>query len=173
MKKSVILTSVVLTLGMGVLSAAPNLEVGDGAAKLAKMAGEMSPFYRSAKEDFPKDYFLVSQNLPFLVGASLYHPMSDTLKLDKNQLDAIIKLRDKTVPQAAKVAKEIKALETELSESILEDKKSPKELGELVDKISGMRTALTKAHLECIHDIQQVLSAEQYAQLIKVASTKK
>ena len=173
MKKSAILTGVILTLGMSALSAAPNLEVGDGAAKLAKMAGEISPYYRAAKEDFPKDYFLVSQNLPFLVGASLYHPMSDTLKLDKEQLEAIIKLRDKTVPAAAKVSTEIKALETELAKAILEDKKEPKELGELVDKISGLRTALTKAHLECIHDVQQVLSAEQYANLLKVAATKK
>ena len=173
MKKLAILSTVVLTLGMGALSAAPNLELGDGAAKLAKMAGEKSPYYRAEKEDFPKDYFLVSQNLPFLVGASLYHPMSDSLKLDKTQLDKIIKLRDKTVPAAAKVSKEIKALETSLAKAILEDKKSPKELGELVDKISGMRTALTKAHLECIHDIQQILSAEQYAQLLKVAANRK
>jgi len=173
MKKSALLTSIVLTLGMGALSAAPNLEVGDGAAKLAKMAGEISPYYRAAKEDFPKDYFLVSQNLPFLVGVSLYHPNSDSLKLDKEQLEKIIKLRDKTVPAAAKVAKEIKALETKLAKEILEEKKAPKELEQLVDEISSLRTALTKAHLECIHDIQQVLSAEQYAQLMIVAATKK
>jgi len=173
MKKVAILSTIVLTLGMSALSAAPNLEMGDGAAKLEKMAGEISPYYRAATEDFPKDYFLVSQNLPFLVGASLYHPKSDTLKLDKSQLEEIIKLRDKTVPAAAKVSKEIKALETELAKAILEDKKEPKELGELVDKISGMRTALTKAHLECIHDVQQILSVEQYTQLLKVAAIKK
>ena len=173
MKKLAILSSIILTFGMSAASATPNLEVGDEAAKLAQMAGETSPYYRATKEDFPKDYFLVSQNLPFLVGASLYHPMSDSLNLDKKQLEDVIKLRDKTVPAAAKVAKEIKALETELAKTILEDKKNPKELGELVDKISGMRTALTKAHLECIHDVQQVLSAEQYTQLLKIAATHK
>ncbi len=172
MKKLAILSTVVLTLGMGALSAEPNLKMGDGAAKLAKMAGEMSPYYRAAKEDFPKDYFLVNQNLPFLVGASLYHPNSDSLKLDKGQLEMMIKLRDKTVPAAAKVAKDIKALETELAKSIIEDKEDPKKLGELVDKISSLRAALTKAHLECIHDVQQALSAEQYTQLLKLASSK-
>ena len=172
MKKVVSILVISMTLGMSSLFAAPNLEMGDGAKKLAEMAGEMSPYYRAKKEDFPKDYFLVNQNLPFLVGASLYHPNSDTLKLDKGQLEIMIKLRDKTVPAAAKVSKEIKALEMELASSILEKKEDPKKLGELVNKISSLRTALTKAHLECIYDVQQALSAEQYAQLLKLASSK-
>jgi len=171
MKKIAI--AVALFLGMGSLLAKPNLEMGDGAAKLAKMAGEKSLYYRAAKEDFPKDYFLVSQNLPFLVGKSLYSPNSDSLKLSKEQLDKIIKLRDKTVPAAAKAAKEIKALETALAKSILKDKKSPKELETFVSKISKMRSALTLAHLDCIHDIQQILSPEQYAQLLKIAGSGK
>jgi hypothetical protein len=174
MKK--ILTTIIaatMLLGMGTLQAKPNLEMGDGAAKLAKMAGEKSPYYRAAKEAYPKDYFLVSQNLPFLVGISLYHPQSDSLKLDKKQLDKIIELRDQTVPAAAKVAKQIKAMEMELAKSILEDKKDPEQLKTLVDKISVMRTDLSKAHLDCIHNIQQVLSAQQYSQLLKIAGSSK
>ena len=148
-----------------------NLEKGEGAKKLAKMAGEKSPYYRSAKESFPKDYFLVSQNLPFLVGISLFHPNSDTLKLDKKQLEAIIKSKNTTVPVAVKMAKQIKAMELELAVASLDEKKDPKSLNELVEKISKARTDLTKAHLACIHNIQQILSDEQYATLLKLAST--
>jgi hypothetical protein len=169
MKKTALAIFIALTIGStGILSAKPNLEMGDGAAKLAKMAGEKSPYYRAKKEAFPKDYFLVSQNLPFLVGISLYHPNSDSLKLNKEQLDKIIKLRDKTVPAAAKAAKMIKSVETELAKAILEEKKKPEEIADLVSRISEMRTALTTAHLSCIHDIQQILSDEQYGQLLKL-----
>ncbi len=171
MKKTTVVFATILS--MGTVIAAPNLKMDDlGIAKLTEMAGEKSPYYRASKESFPKDYFLVSQNLPFLVGASLYKPNSDTLKLDEKQLEMIIKLRDKTVPAAANAAKEIKAMETELAKNILQKKKTPEELGALVDKISQTRTALTKAHLECIHDVQQILSSEQYTQLLNVAISK-
>jgi len=171
MKKTAVVIATILS--MGTVIAAPNLKIDNlGVAKLAEMAGEKSPFYRAAKESFPKDYFLVSQNLPFLVGASLYKPNSDTLKLDEKQLELIIKLRDKTVPAAANAAKEIKAMETELAKSVLQDKKALKDLGILVDKIAQARTALTKAHLACIHDVQQILSPDQYTQLLKVAASK-
>ncbi|SFV54978.1 Cytochrome c, class I precursor [hydrothermal vent metagenome] len=171
MKKQLMIISTLALLLNGTAMADANLEKGAGAQKLAKMAGEKSPFYRTAKEAFPKDYFLVNQNLPFLVGVSLFHPNSDTLNLDKKQLEAIIELKNSTVPKAAKVAKEIKAMELELAKASLDDKKEPKSLNELVEKISKARTALTKGHLECIHKIQTILSDKQYATLLKLAST--
>ncbi len=174
MKKTVIaIIATTIALGMGSLQAKPNLEMGEGATKLAKMAGEKSPYYRAAKESYPKDYFLINQNLPFLVGISLYHPQSDSLELNKDQLNKLIQLRDKTVPAAAKVAKQIKAMEMELAKSILEDKKAPDQLKALVDKIAVMRTDLSKAHLDCIHNIQQILSTNQYSQLLKIATSQK
>ncbi len=169
MKKLTLILATALT--MGTAMAAPNLKMDQlGMDKLAEMAGDKSPYYRAEKESFPKDYFLVSQNLPFLVGASLYKPTSDTLKLDEKQLAAIIKLRDKTVPAAAKASKVIKAMEMDLAKGALEDKKSPEEQSQLIDKIAKARATLTGAHLQCIHDIQGILSAEQYTQLLKVAA---
>lgn len=168
-KQLLVLTGLALALN-GNLMAAANLQKGPEAKKLAKMAGEKSPFYRTAKESFPKDYFLVSQNLPFLVGISLFHPNSDTLNLDKKQLAAIIESKNTTVPVAVKVAKQIKAMEFELAKASLDEKKNPKSLHELIEKISKARTDLTKAHLACIHNIQTILSDEQYATLLKLAS---
>jgi len=143
MKKQLMIISTLTLLLNGTAMADANLEKGAGVQKLAKMAGEKSPFYRTAKESFPKDYFLVNQNLPFLVGISLFHQNSDTLNLDKKQLEAIIELKNSTVPKAAKVAKEIKAMELELAKASLDDKKEPKSLNELVEKISKARTALS------------------------------
>ena len=154
-KKLIIIAGLALALS-GNLIADATLNKGKEANKLAKMAGEKSPFYRASKESFPKDYFLVSQNLPFLVGISLFHPNSDTLNLDKKQLAAIVKSKETTVPVAVQIAKQIKAMEFKLAIASLDEKKDPKSLNELVEKISKARTDLTKAHLACIHNIQGI-----------------
>ena len=173
MKKHImIITGLALLLSVNAMADANLKKNPDSIKKLQKVAGEKSPYYRAKKEAFPKDYFLVSQNLPFLVGVSLFHPNSDTLKLDKKQLEELIKMKNTTVPSAVKVAKQIKSMELELAKGILEEKKEPKSLYELVEKISKARTDLTKAHLACIHKIQTVLSDEQYATLLKLASSK-
>jgi mono/diheme cytochrome c family protein len=170
-KKLLLLTGLSIALS-GFLMADANMKMGEGAKKLAQMAGEKSPYYRSAKEAFPKDYFMVNQNLPFLVGVSLFHPKSDQLKLSKEQLDKLVKMKNSTVPAAAKVAKQIKGMENELAKMMIEEHKEPKSQYELVDKISKLRTDLTKAHLQCIYDIQQVLSPEQFKTLISLATQK-
>jgi cytochrome c551/c552 len=171
MKKITLLTTLTLTLTTS-LFAQPNMQMGEGAKKLAKMAGEKSPYYRASKEAFPKDYFMVNQNLPFLVGVSLFHPNSDQLKLSKEQLDKLVKMKNTTVPAAAKIAKEIKGMELQLAKAMIEENKEPKTQYELVEKISKLRTDLTKAHLDCIYNIQKVLSPEQFKTLITLATQK-
>jgi hypothetical protein len=70
------------------------------------------------------------------------------------------------------MAKEVKAMELELAKEIVVDKKSPESLNDLVDKIAKAKADMTKAHLNCIHDVQQLLSAEQFNTLIKLVSHK-
>ncbi len=168
-----IITGLALLLGTNAMANANLQKNPESLKKLQQAAGEKSPYYRTEKEAFPKDYFLVSQNLPFLVGVTLFHPNSDTLKLDKKQLEAIVEIKKTTVPVSVKMAKQIKAMELELVKASLDEKKDPKSLNELVDKISKARTDLTKAHLTCIHKLQNILSDEQYATLLKLASHSK
>jgi galactose-1-phosphate uridylyltransferase len=169
-----ILTAVTLIALSSSLVAKPNMEKNpEGMKKLAAMAGEKSPYYRAAKEDFPKDYFLVSNNLPFLVGTALFHPNGDSLKLSKEQLAKLGEMKKTIVPVSAKLAKEVKALEMQLATAIVDEKKDPKTQSELVDKIATAKANMTKAHLSCIHDVQKLLSDEQFATLLKLASHKK
>ncbi len=170
-KKILTIAGVALLLSTNAIADANLKKNPDNVKKLQQAAGEKSPYYRTKKEAFPKDYFLVSQNLPFLVGVALFHPNSDALKLDKKQLEAIVEIKKTTVPVSVKMAKEIKAMELKLAKAILEEKKDPKSLYELVDKISKARTDLTKAHLSCIHKIQSILSDAQYKVLLKLAAT--
>ena len=170
MKKQIIMTGLALILSTNAIADANLKKNPESIKKLQKAAGEKSPYYRIKKEAFPKDYFLVSQNLPFLVGVTLFHPNSDTLKLDKKQLQAIIEIKNTTVPVSIKMAKQIKMMEQELAKAILEEKKDPQSLHPLVEKISKARTDLTKAHLSCIHKVQSILTDEQYVTLLKLAS---
>lgn len=167
----------VLVLGLSIglatsLMAKPNVEKPENfKARLAKAAGEPGMFLRG-KEVFPKDYFLVSKNLPYLVGLSLHHPQSSTLNLNDKQIEEIQKIKKSTVPVVLKAAKEIKNLELELAKNIAIDDKEPKSQYELVDKIAKLKADLTKAHLQCISDVKKVLTKEQFEKLLKYATYK-
>ncbi len=144
----------------------------EGMKKLQEMAGEMSPYYRAKKEVFPKDYFLVSQNLPFLVGTALFHPNGDSLNLTPEQLKKLGYMKKTIVPVSAKMAKEVKAMESELAKAIVDERKTPESQKELVEKIAAAKAKMTMAHLDCIHTVQELLSKEQFETLLKLASHK-
>ena len=174
MTKKVLLSALAaVTLTSGLI-AKPNMQKNpEGMKKLMAMAGEKGPYYRAKKEVFPKDYFLVSQNLPFLVGVALFHPQSDSLKLSKEQLKELANMKKTIVPKSAKLAKEVKTLELKLAKKIVEEGKTPKELYPLVDEIAKKKAELTKAHLNCIAKVKKLLSKEQFTTLINLVSNKK
>lgn len=161
-----------LSVGVAsLLMAKPNLPMGDFKAKIAKVAGKPGMFL-IGKENFPKDYFLVPKNLPYLVGLSLYHPQSSTLNLSKEQIEKIVAIKKSTVPQVLKISKKIKELELKLANNIAIEENTPESQFKLVDEISKLKTNLTKEHLKCIHSVRAILTKEQYEKLLKYATKK-
>ncbi len=120
---------------------------------------------------WPKDYFLIPQNLPFMVGLSLYHQNNKNIALNEEQKTAIHAIRDRTVPVVLVLAGSIKERELELAEKFVVQKIEPQKLYALVDEIAAMRADLTKAHMACIQDVQKVLDDKQYEALLKLAAT--
>lgn len=135
-------------------------------AKVEKMAGPAGAFV--AKENFPKDYFLMPKNLPYLVGLSLYDPSSSNLNLSKEQIDAILKIKKELMSKAIEKALVVKKLELEVSQKISFQYESVKatELYPTIDEIAKLRTELTKIHLDCIEKVKAVLTKEQYEELL-------
>ena len=93
------------------------------ASFLAQTMTEMGIFFRLfffafTKENFPKDYFLIPKNLPYLVGMTLYDPSSSTLNLSQEQIDAIVKIKKELMANATEKALKIKKLELEVVEKI-------------------------------------------------------
>lgn len=132
-------------------------------AKMTEMAGEVSKF--NPHEHFPKDYFLIPKNLPFALGLVLHHPQSSTLGLSKEQIEKLVNIKKERKSSILKGAKEIKALELSLGKLLESDEgnrtKITKEMSELVDEIAGKKAELTKAHLQCVIDVQNLLTKEQ------------
>jgi len=163
MKKIVTLT---LALGLtSLLMAEANIPLDKKAmrAKVAKIAGEPSPFNRN--ENFPKEYFLIPKNLPFALGLVLHHPQSSTLGLTKEQIATLVQIKKDKKPAIIKSAKAIKDLEMKLL-NLLESNegnqtKVSDEMSKLVDEIASKKAELTKAHLQCVIDVQNVLTKEQ------------
>ncbi len=147
----------------------PNIPVTNFKAKIHEVAGKSGAFARH--ENFPKGYFLIPFNLPYLAGLTLHHPKSSTLELSKEQIKKIVDIKKKTVPTVLKIAKKIKTLELEIAEEISLKYKSvkAKKLYAKVDEVSKLRTKLTKAHLKCIEEVKTVLTEKQYNKLLKYA----
>jgi len=161
-----------IALAFGVISslmAEPNvpLDKAKVKAKMAEIAGEVSPF--NPNENFPKDYFLIPKNLPFAIGIVLHHPNSSQLGLSKEQIAKILELKKSRKGFILKKAKEIKDLELKLLKMLEESEgkitKVTKEMSDLVDEIAKKKAELTKAHLQCIIDVQNILTKEQRAKI--------
>lgn len=149
--------------------AQPVIPGGDFVKKLQKAAGKQGQFVVD-KDNFPKSYFLVHQNLPFLAGLALHHPKSSTLKLSKEQIEAVQDIKKRTVPVVIKMAQDIKLLELKLVQNVAIDSNTPQSQFEIIDAIAKLRTDLTKAHIVCINEVREVLSREQYERLLGFAT---
>jgi hypothetical protein len=162
---AIIASSLILFSANASAEAVLPLPVED-AVKMEKMAGPVGPF--TAKENFPKDYFLIPKNLPYLVGMTLYDPSSSNLKLSKKQIDAILEIKKELMANAAQKALTVKNMELDLMRKVTFEKKDikAKDYYSTVDEIAKLRAELTKIHLDCIEKVKAVLTKEQYEEML-------
>lgn len=149
------------------LFAKPNLPPPvEDFVKLKKIAGNTGPF--TSKEDFPKSYFLIPKNLPYLIGLSLYHPASSGLNLSKKQIEALLEVKKTVTPYITEVGLKVKKLELEVVNAISLKHEGAKaqDLYAKIDEIAKLKADLTKSHLRCIEKVKSILTAEQYEELL-------
>lgn len=134
--------------------------------KMEKLAGPAGAF--TTKENFPKDYFLMPKNLPYLVGITLYDSSSAKLNLSKEQIEAILKIKDELMAKAAKKALVVKNLELDMMKEIsfTQNSKKATEFYPAVDEIAKLRAELTKIHLDCIEKVKAILTPEQFEEML-------
>ncbi|MCH9814749.1 MAG: hypothetical protein K0U47_12495 [Epsilonproteobacteria bacterium] len=167
--KKVIVMSVALGLVTWLVAKTPTHTEDNLKQKIAKMAGEKGRF--ATHEMFPKDYFLISKNLPFVMGLVLNHPQSSTLELSDDQKKTLKAIKEKTVPIVLKEAKAIKTLELALADKIVKGAKAA-DLSAEVEKIGALKIALTKKHLVCIEKSLAILTPKQLDKMMQYAGKK-
>lgn len=136
-------------------------------AMMLQKAGPVGPF--AGSEDFPKSYFLIPKNLPFLVLMTLSHPIGEKLNLTDAQKELIMAEKETTVPRVVQDGLQAKKLELEMLERIgkFEDVKN---LEPLVREIADLKIALTLEHLRCIDVVRGILGKEKYSKLVEMAT---
>ena len=166
LNKTAIITSFTMLLTCSIYAEPTLPPPVEDFVKLEKMAGSAGAF--TVKENFPKDYFLIPKNLPYLVGLSLYDSSSSKLNLSKEQIDAILEIKKAVVSTAAKKALKIKKMELDIVQKISFTHKGTKakELYATVDEIATLKAELTKLHLTCIEKVKSILTKEQYEELL-------
>lgn len=112
-------------------------------------------------ENFPKGYFLIPHNLPFVLGLVLKHPKSDTLELTKEQKEKLTAIMKETKSGIIKKAKEVRALEIKLREQLVQEGKKASELFGQVDEIAKLKADITKKHMLCIEKVRAILTPQQ------------
>ncbi len=134
--------------------------------KLEKIAGPVGAF--TTKENFPKDYFLIPKNLPYLVGMTLYDPSSSTLNLSQEQINAIVQIKKELMVNATEKALKVKKLELEVVEKIGLKYKDIKaeDLYTTIDEIAKLKAELTKSHLVCIERVKAILTKKQFEDML-------
>ncbi len=168
--KKIFLALIVLFVSTNVMAAEKQLSAKQHMQQLKAAATEKGPY--AAYDRWPKDYFLIPQNLPFMVGLSLYKPGHETIGYTDQQKAKIHTIRSTTVPPVLEIANKVKAMELELANKLVVERVPPKNLYHLVDEIAALRAKLTKAHLDCIYSVQQVVTDDaQYARLVELAKT--
>ncbi len=168
--KKTLLALIVLFVSTNVIAAGQQFTAKQHKQQLKAAATEKGPY--AAYDRWPKDYFLIPQNLPFMVGLSLYKPGHEAIGYSEQQKAEIHKIRSTTVPTVLEIASKIKAMELDLANRLVIERVPPQKLYPLVDEIAALRAELTKAHLDCIYSVQQVITDDaQYARLVKQART--
>ncbi|PIE01623.1 MAG: hypothetical protein CSA81_10700 [Acidobacteria bacterium] len=159
----------VVLFGVTALCSAGDLTHTELKKQMQVMAGAPGPF--AAHENFPKDYFLISKNIPFYVGLTLHHPSSELLKLTDEQLTRIQEIRARVMPVVVTSAIKIKKMEIALADKIVHGAKAEVLLSD-VEEIARLKTALTMEHLRCIEAVRAVLTQQQEKILLSYAAEK-
>ncbi len=110
-------------------------------------------------------FLINSTRLPHMTKLLIQNWDKAALGLSKEQKEKLLLVRNETLSKIKKIKNELKMLEVEVSEAMI-DREDPKSLEKQLDEISKLKLEATKVHLKCIADTTSILSEEQVAYLL-------
>jgi len=148
--------------------------------ELAKIADAMleiyprKPFVEMIKEIQSNDkvntlvsspFLLNSRGLPHMTRMLVHNWDKTALGLSEKQKEKLLVVRKETLKAVKKIKQELKFLEDEVVEAML-DREDPKSVETQLVEISKLKLEASKVHLKCISETTTVLSEEQVAFLL-------
>lgn len=117
----------------------------------------------SALKDSP--FLINSENLPHFTKLLIQHWDKAKLGLSDIQKSQLIVIRKNTIGGIKKLKDQIKGLEFEIAEAMI-DRESVDSVEKQLEEVAKLKTEATRIHLKCIADTTAVLSDEQIAYLL-------
>jgi mono/diheme cytochrome c family protein len=110
--------------------------------------------------------FLVNaEGLPHMTKLLIENWDKAALGLTKEQKEKLLVVRQETLSAVKKIKKQIKPLEDEVAEAMI-DKEEPKSVEKQLEQIAKLKLEASKVHLNCITQTTSILSEEQVAFLL-------
>lgn len=105
--------------------------------------------------------FLIKQTaLPHMTKILIHNWDKASLGLSDEQKEKLLVVRKETMGAVMKIKKEVKVLEAEIIEAIV-DGEEPKSVYSKIDEVAKLKAEASKVHLNCIADTIGILSEEQ------------
>ncbi len=105
-------------------------------------------------------FLLNSRALPHMTKVLVENWDKGTLALSAEQKEKLLVVRKETMSAVIKVKKEVKVLEAEIIEAMV-DGEEPKSVYSKVDEVAKLKAEATRVHLNCIADTISILNEEQ------------
>jgi len=110
--------------------------------------------------------FLVNaEGLPHMTKLLVENWDKTALGLSKEQKEKLLVVRKETLAAVKKIKKQIKPLEDEVAEAMI-DREDPKSVEKQLIDIAKLKTEASRVHLKCIAQTTEILSEEQVAFLL-------
>ncbi len=110
--------------------------------------------------------FLIHHDgLPHITKLLIHNWDKAALGLSKEQKERLLQVRKETMGAVKKIKQQLKPLEDEVAEAMLDDE-DPSSVEKQLQQIAKLKLEATRVHLKCIAQTREILSEEQIAFLL-------
>jgi hypothetical protein len=104
--------------------------------------------------------FLITGKMPHYTGVLMNHWDNKKLDLNEKQKEKLLKVRKNTIKTVKRLKKKLAPLEQKVANKILSGS-TPNELLTTLQTIAKYKIKASTAHLKCVYKTQEILSKEQ------------
>jgi len=110
--------------------------------------------------------FLISSGLPHMTKLLIQHGDDPELALSEDQKKQLLIVRKTTMQNVKRLSPQIEALESKIKTMTMKGE-TTQALFPMIEQLSQLKTEITKAHIQCIHDTKSILTQKQTERLLQ------